>query len=252
PVEGLKASRYIIEGLQVAQTSGAEVILLVRGGGSYQDLMPFNDEALARVIAASNVPIVTGIGHEPDTTIADLVSDKRASTPTAAAETVSPDAKDIRETLMRALFRANQLIDNAFSVARAKIDKFSLSSMFKDPSRLYANEAHQLNFMHDRLARVLPHNLETNMQRMQRSKDKFVWLSKSFLKPYAQSLSMGASRLNDLSPLNTLARGYAITSDEEGRILNNAMGLSRGDKLNIRYHDGSAFCVVESVDLNAR
>ena len=95
PVEGVNAAAGIIEGLRCVVSSGVEVVLVVRGGGSFEDLMPFNDEALARAIAACPVPVVTGIGHEVDTSIADMVSDMRASTPTAAAEAVSPARENL-------------------------------------------------------------------------------------------------------------------------------------------------------------
>ena len=89
PVEGARAPEYIVEGMRACFRARVEVILLVRGGGSYEDLMPFNDEQLARAIVKCPIPVVTGIGHEPDTTIADLVGDLRASTPTGAAEAVT-------------------------------------------------------------------------------------------------------------------------------------------------------------------
>ncbi len=92
---GAGAPAALIEGMQRVVMDGAEVVLLVRGGGSFEDLMPFNDRRLARTIAACPVPVVTGIGHEPDTSIADMVADVRASTPTAAAEAVAPDRREI-------------------------------------------------------------------------------------------------------------------------------------------------------------
>lgn len=98
-VEGAKAPGWIKEGLAVVAAAGVDVVLLVRGGGSFEDLMPFNDESLARTIAGMPVPVVTGIGHEPDTSIADMVADVRASTPTAAAESVAPSVQELASAL---------------------------------------------------------------------------------------------------------------------------------------------------------
>jgi exodeoxyribonuclease VII large subunit len=98
-VQGQGAPETIIRALKVAEAARPEAILLVRGGGSFEDLMTFNDEALARAIAASGVPIVTGIGHEPDTTIADMVADRRCSTPTAAAESIAPAIDEIVQAI---------------------------------------------------------------------------------------------------------------------------------------------------------
>ena len=119
-VEGPQAPAGIVEGMRAVVHAGAEVVLVVRGGGSYEDLMPFNDEFLARMIVKCPVPVVTGIGHEPDTSIADMVADVRASTPTAAAEAVSP-ARENLEALFDARRRSlDTCVGRASKVARRR------------------------------------------------------------------------------------------------------------------------------------
>ena len=135
-VEGSSAPAGIVEGMRAVVRAGAEVVLVVRGGGSFEDLMPFNDEGLARMIAKCPVPVVTGIGHEPDTSIADMVADLRASTPTAAAEAVSP----ARESLGR-LFEARSSslrasMSRALDRAGAEVRRCATRPLFCDAQLL--------------------------------------------------------------------------------------------------------------------
>ena len=118
PVEGQDAPAHLMTALDAVADAGVDVVLLVRGGGSFEDLMPFNDEGLARHIAALKVPVVTGIGHEPDTSIADMVADVRASTPTAAAEAVVPAMADL-SALLQGLGRRMGFAQSA-SVSRVQ------------------------------------------------------------------------------------------------------------------------------------
>ena len=161
PVEGAQAPAGIVEGMRQVVEAGAEVVLVVRGGGSFEDLMPFNDERLARTIARCPVPVVTGIGHEPDTSIADMVADVRASTPTAAAEAASPS----RESLERHFFsaRARSLAacaGRAVERAEAEVRRFSTRPLFRDPQLLFAAEAQTLDLASERLSRAIPANVE--------------------------------------------------------------------------------------------
>ena len=121
-VQGAGAEATIIRALQAAQAQDLDCILLVRGGGSYEDLMTFNDEALARAIAASSTPIVTGIGHEPDTSIADMVADRRQSTPTAAAESVAPALDEIVAQIDERRARLVRVMSTTLLTAQSKLD----------------------------------------------------------------------------------------------------------------------------------
>lgn len=156
PVDGPGAADAMVDGLAKVVFAGAEMVLLGRGGGSFEDLMPFNDRRLARTIAACPVPVVTGIGHETDTTIADMVSDVRASTPTAAAEAVAPAREETDGRLValgRSLHRAEERrLDGA---ARA-LERIEALSLFREPMRLFDAEALTLDDLSDRLSRSLP------------------------------------------------------------------------------------------------
>jgi exodeoxyribonuclease VII large subunit len=250
-VEGATAARGIIEALAAAQRSDAEVILLVRGGGSYEDLMPFNDEALAEAIAASSKPIITGIGHEPDTSIADMVADLRASTPTAAAEAATPHAEEL----------------NAQLTALQAVLATSLH-------RRVERQAMQLDQTALRLDSALPTGLATARHTLDAIGLHFAALQASLFLPlrttaqrHAQSLrhiglgltaaptslvARSAAALESLSPLSVLSRGYAIGYDEQGRVLRSIAQTAEGQSLRVHLIDGSIETRVQGIKKKER
>lgn len=162
PVDGPGAADAMVDGLAKVVFAGAEVVLLGRGGGSFEDLMPFNDRRLARTIAACPVPVITGIGHETDTTIADMVADVRASTPTAAAEAVAPTAEET-SARMRALASAlNRAEERRLEGASRAVERLAALSLFREPERLFDAEALALDDLSGRLSRSLPTMLHEN------------------------------------------------------------------------------------------
>lgn len=166
PVEGPGAADAMVDGLAKVVFAGAEVVLLGRGGGSFEDLMPFNDRRLARTIAACPVPVVTGIGHEPDTTIADMVADVRASTPTAAAEAVAPAAGQT-EARLEALGRAMRgAQERRLDAAARVLERMGSLPLFREPARLFSGEALALDDLSDRLLRALPDSLREDRHRL--------------------------------------------------------------------------------------
>ena len=252
PVEGANAPAGIIEGLQRVVAAGSQVVLVVRGGGSFEDMMPFNDEGLARAIAACPVPVVTGIGHEVDTAIADMVSDLRASTPTAAAEAVSPSRENL-DALMDSRFRALASgASLATERARARVQRLAERPVFSDSMLMFAADAQSIDVASERLARALPLLLQKNSQAVAVASDRMARALPVQVQRNAQAIDVAsgrllragsvltdrfkyqlgtsAARLVDLSPVNTLARGYSITRDEQGNILRSTKGAPAGSK----------------------
>ncbi|MBQ9041274.1 MAG: exodeoxyribonuclease VII large subunit [Eggerthellaceae bacterium] len=245
PVEGANAPAGIIEGLRAVVHGGAQVVLVVRGGGSFEDLMPFNDEALARAIAACPVPVVTGIGHEVDTSIADMVSDLRASTPTAAAEAVSPS----RESL-DALFasRAESLrsgSSNMVGMLSARLSTIADRPVFADPMQLFAGDAQALDIASERMARALPNIIVCNKQALDADRARLVVAGPNLLGRFDNQMRAGAARLHDLSPVAVLGRGYSITRTKEGAIVRSVEQAPVGTDIEVSVADGTLQCEVK-------
>jgi exodeoxyribonuclease VII large subunit len=246
-VEGTDASAHIVEGLRAAAASGADVIILARGGGSFEDLMPFNDEAVARAIVACTVPVVTGIGHEPDTSIADMVADLRASTPTAAAEAVAPSAEDVRAALEaqgRLLARALQ---GSLRAAERRIAVLRSHAVFRDPRALTAVAAQRVDTAASGLPRALPGRIERDRVWIETARERLETGAMRSLERAGAVLRLEASRLEDLSPLGILARGYAVCYSEAGSVVRASSSLEAGDHVLVRLQRGSAGCLVQSV-----
>jgi exodeoxyribonuclease VII large subunit len=246
PVEGVDAAEHIIEGLRAAMASRAEVILLVRGGGSYEDLMPFNDERLARQIAASTLPVVTGIGHEPDNRIADMVADCRTSTPTAAAERIVPDQDDLARDLVRTQATLTRSLQATFQHAEAVLENLRTRPLFVDPSSLIRTPEMQLEGAAQRLSQALPSRLERDRRLLDSLTAQLALLGSGLLAPFAKRIEVNAAHLDALSPLAVLARGYSIARDGEGHIVDSVDAIDPGQALFVRLVDGSLECTVQA------
>jgi exodeoxyribonuclease VII large subunit len=261
PVEGKVAPGALMTGMKAVVDAGAEVVLLVRGGGSFEDLMPFNDERLAITISRCPVPVVTGIGHEPDTSIADMVADVRASTPTAAAEAAVPSAADVRAQLAAASDRMAALVRAQLRTHEREVDAVVGRPVFKDPAILFATDAQTLDILGDRLHRAIPASVErdravlasygtrlatrgrtlTRAFCMKTDEEGRVLLSRgaALVEGYDAQWKLAASRLNDLSPLAVIGRGYALARNDEGRIVSSIADAPVGSRIAVRVADGT-------------
>ncbi len=225
PVQGEMAVPGIIEGLaKVNNLPEVDVIILARGGGSLEDLWSFNDESVARAIHASKVPVVSAIGHETDETIADLVSDVRASTPSAAAELVFPDRESLIE---RILMLQRTLITSISNQLNSKTEQLQ---KVRDILERIRPDLNDLNIQIDNLMRTARASYEHNLN-----------IHKTML----ESLK---KRLESLSPHDILYRGYAIVESQEGgNIIRDASELKTGNNIQVTVHRGVFEARVESV-----
>lgn len=225
-VQGVEAPPEIAGALRYANKYRvADVIITGRGGGSIEDLWAFNDERVARAIYASELPVISAVGHEPDVTIADFVADLRAATPSNAAELVAPDVSELRDAIRSAAARLDQAIDRGLSQRRTALTELASRRVMQSPTGFIDQRRLELDSIRLRLDAAAT-------GRLHRERQEFARL---------------AAKLDALSPLKVLGRGYSIALDAEGRAVREADQLKAGDKLDLRLSRGGAKCLVESV-----
>jgi len=240
-VEGHSAAKGVVTALKAADRYAPDVILLVRGGGSFEDLIPFSDEEVARTIAACNSPVVTGIGHEPDYSISDMVADVRASTPTAAAETVVPAREELHAMLEG--YRAQ--LEIPLDQYNLRID--ALQQRFEQalPGKL-ENDALRIEALRLRLEQAIPGKLEKDELLIANLRGRFIVLGQRLLKEPQDRLMHRSAQIEALSPLKVLSRGYAAVFDTKTRaVIDSIHKVNAGDPLTVQVADGSIFTLVE-------
>jgi len=226
-VQGEAAPAAIVASLgKAAKQPDVDVIILARGGGSLEELWAFNDERVARAVAASPVPVVTGIGHETDFTIADFVADFRAPTPTGAAQAVVPDAFQMRVRLQEAETRLVRAFNRRAQRTRERMQHYHLRLKQLNPLRRLCTLAQRLDSLEERLCRL-------GMQMLQQKASKIRHLQE---------------RLDTASPLQVMKRGFAFCTDAGGSIIRSVRDIHPGDEVRIRFTDGSAFAQVERTE----
>jgi exodeoxyribonuclease VII large subunit len=223
-VQGPRAAPEMVEALRrVCAEPEIDVVVVARGGGSFEDLLPFSDERLVRALAACPVPVVSAVGHEQDTPLCDLAADVRASTPTAAAKLVVPDARELRERL---------------DAARAGLARSS--------RRRLQREREQLRATGDRLHRAPGQALERTRHRLAVAHDRLRRAPALAVERRRSALDAAAGRLRALSPRATLDRGYAIVRTEAG-VLRSAAAVAPGERVDVELAEGGLGARVEDV-----
>jgi exodeoxyribonuclease VII large subunit len=227
-VQGAGAAEELATALAAAArlVPAVDVIALVRGGGSLEDLWAFNEETLVRAIAASPIPVVSGVGHEIDVTLADLAADLRALTPTDAAARVSPDGPQVAAAVAALGVRLQAGLGRRVTLARERVVQLARSRIFADPSRLVRDRRLVLDQQAGRLRRLAGAAVDRGRER----------------------LAAAAGRLEAGSPLHLLARGWSVTTrTDEGTALRSVAGLRAGDEIMTQLADGRLWSRLERI-----
>ena len=204
----------------------ADLIITGRGGGSIEDLWAFNDERVARAIAASELPVISAVGHEPDVTISDFVADLRAATPSNAAELAVPDQMELRQALAARQALLLTQMQKRLKQERGTLERLASSRVLKSPINYINDRRLQVDYVQHRLTAAFS-------ETVQRKHRRFASLT---------------AKLDAMSPLKVLARGYSMASDGQGTLLRSVKQIKPGDRLTLRFADGSAAAVVEEVN----
>lgn len=259
-VQGNQSAEQMVNALQRADREGADVILLVRGGGSIEDLWSFNDETLARTIYALQTPIITGIGHQTDYTIADFVADLRAPTPTGAAERCAPDRLEVLHTLQQLKKRLENAVKEQRLKKRAAFCMWREAVVFTQPYRLYSEREFHLRALKETFIRQMHRHMLAPKEKVRDTKQRLLigvmrlleqrradteQIKQNMQREIAQRdvhlqnrLAKAVALLDAYSPLKVLKRGYAIVFAKQG-IMRSVDSVSVGEMLTVRLADGT-------------
>ena len=267
-VQGSTAAPTIVQALETANhRKECDVLIVSRGGGSLEDLWPFNEEIVAQAIYRSDIPVISGIGHEVDFTIADFVADIRAPTPSAAAEIATPDKIELLQKLQRYLHQLTRQMQNKLSTTKQHINWSHKHLLQQHPKRRLTEKMQMLDFyeltlvqlQHRRLNKLQSRtqDLESKLQRVTPlNQIRILQNQSSLLLQKVQNIMQScidkkknqfvnaAAKLDALSPLATLQRGYAIATDKNQHVLRSANEVNIGDAINVRLLQGTVECEV--------
>jgi exodeoxyribonuclease VII large subunit len=272
-VQGDTAAPAIVKAIQTAnRRKECDVLIVARGGGSLEDLWPFNEEIVAHAIYQSEIVIISGVGHEVDFTIADYVADLRAPTPSAAAEMVTPDRSELLQKLAQQKQQVMRLLQNKLSATKQHIQWMEKHLFQQHPKRRLTEKMQRLDFLEltmvqlqnqllskwktqiktceAKVQQLTPlHRIHQLQNQIHFYEQRLSALISAELARKQTSLANAAATLDALSPLATLQRGYAIATTKERGIIRDAGEVKKGDKVDVRVLRGTVCCVVERVEV---
>ena len=237
-VQGMDAAKDIVKNIEIANTYDIDTLIVGRGGGSIEDLWPFNEEIVARAIYNSKVPVISAVGHEIDFTIADFVADLRAPTPTAAAELAVPNIETINTYLENVMSRSTISINNYIDSRKQNLGSLVNSYVLKKPTAMYEIKEQNLDFLIDNLNKEIKKILDNNNNRLHKVVSSYVLTNPDIMYKYKmQNLEHIINKLDVLNPMNTLKRGYSIVKKDD-KVISDVDKINIDDMININIKNG--------------
>lgn len=246
-VQGENAASDIVKNIKLADTYNLDVLIVGRGGGSIEDLWPFNEEIVARAIYEANVPIISAVGHEVDFTIADFVSDLRAPTPTGAAELAVPNQTDVLKHIEQLRIRANENIYKKINYQKLYLDSLKNSFVIKSPMIMYENKKQKLDMNLEKIKNLINNILEVRKSKFNLLKSNYLLNNPNEIYKHQQiRLENIIDKLNIINPLNTLKRGYTLTYFD-GNIVKDIKDIKVGNVIKTRFTNGTVESTVTNI-----
>jgi len=238
-VQGTEAAKDIVKNIEIANKYDIDTLIVGRGGGSIEDLWPFNEEIVARAIYNSKIPVISAVGHEIDFTISDFVADLRAPTPTAAAELAVPNIETINNYLETAISRSTISINNYLDIKQQSLNNLINSYILKKPTAMYEIKEQKLDYLIDNLNKGMILTIDNSRTRLSKAISSYVLANPDIIYKFkVQNLEHMINKLEVLNPLNTIKRGYAIVKKEE-KVISDINNIKQDDLINISIKNGN-------------
>ena len=246
-VQGENAAPDIVKNIKLADTYDLDVLIVGRGGGSIEDLWPFNEEIVARAIFDANVPIISAVGHEVDFTIADFVADLRAPTPTGAAELAVPNQVDVLKHIEQLRIRGTENIYKKLNYQKLYLDSLKNSFVIKSPMIMFENKKQKLDMSLEKIKNLISNILENKKNKFNLLKSNYLLNNPKEMYKHEQiRLNNIIDKLNIVNPLNTLKRGYSLTYIND-KVVKDIHSVNNGDTIKTRIENGFIEATVNNV-----
>ncbi len=247
-VQGENAKDDIVRNIKRAEDYDLDVLIVGRGGGSIEDLWPFNEEIVARAIYDCRIPVISAVGHEVDFTIADFVADLRAPTPTAAAELAVPNMSDLKKHIDQLSIRLNEAIYKKVNYLKLYLDSVKNSFVIKNPGVMFENRKQSLDLMNTKLNELMLGKVDKMKNELEKIKKSYVLTNPKLLyKDNVVCLKNIIDKLELLNPLNILSRGYSITYMND-KALKSVKEVKKDDILKVKLYDGMLEAKVNKIE----
>ena len=237
-VQGNLAAPQIVRQINNAQRYDIDTLIVGRGGGSIEDLWPFNEEIVARAIYDCKIPVISAVGHEIDFTISDFVADKRAPTPTAAGEFAVPNMKEVKNNVSQLSNRINKSMENKLSENKTKLENLSQKNVLRNPETIYEIKGMHLDNLINKLDFTSKNIISINKNKLFKLENSIVLKRpEEIIKPKKEACLKNINKLEVLNPLLTLKRGYTMAKSGD-KVISSAKEVSSGDEVDIEFDDG--------------